>query len=78
MEEFIIGETTKIFSKAIKRYAKLDFQNQLDVSLLLSLETNEDGERVVAYQICNHHQPVKKIKIMDVLVFLIYFKWYSL
>jgi|694.fasta_scaffold22102_19 hypothetical protein len=78
MEEFIIGETTKIFSKAIKRYAKLDFQNQLDVSLLLNLETNEDGERAVAYQVCNHHQPVKKIKIMDVLGVLIDLKGYSL
>jgi hypothetical protein len=78
MEEFIIGETTKIFSKAIKRYAKVDFQNELDVSILLSLENNEEGERSVVYQICYHHQPVKKIKIMDVLCVLIDLKGYSL
>jgi hypothetical protein len=78
MEEFIISETTKIFGKAIKRYAKLDFLNIEDVSILLGLESNEDGERSVSYQICQHHQPVKKVKIMDVLGVLIDLKGYSL
>lgn len=76
MEEFIISETTKIFSKAINRFSKNEKQNPLNTSLLLSL--GEDEEKKVEYQICFEHQPVKKVSIMEVLGVKIDLKGYSL
>lgn len=76
MEEFIISETTKIFSKAINRFAKNEKQNPLNTSFLLSI--GEDEEKKVEYQLCFEHQPVKKISIMEVLGVKIDLKGYSL
>lgn len=76
MEEFIISETTKIFSKAINRFSKNDKQNPLNTSLILSL--GEDEEKKVEYQICFEHQPVRKCSIMEVLGVKIDLKGYSL
>lgn len=84
MEDFIISETSKIFSKAIKRYAKQDGLSEDRVSVLLSLydegEVDEKtGEvvRMVRYSICHDHTPVKQVGIMDVLGVKIDFKMYS-
>ena len=76
MEEFIISETTKIFSKAINRFSKNEKQNPLNTSLILSL--SEDEEKKVEYQICFEHQPVRKLSIMEVLGVKIDLKGYSL
>jgi hypothetical protein len=76
MEEFIISETTKIFSKAINRFSKNDKQEPLNTSLILSL--SEDEEKKVEYQICFEHQPVRKCSIMEVLGVKIDLKGYSL
>lgn len=76
MEDFIISETTKIFSKAINRFSKNDKQNPLNTSILLSLSNDE--EKKVEYQICFDHQPVKKSSIMEVLGVKIDLKGYSL
>jgi hypothetical protein len=36
MEDFILSETRTIFNKAIKRFAKENKKDQLDVSFLLN------------------------------------------
>lgn len=76
MEEFIIGETTKIFSKAILRFAQKEKENSLNTSILLTLGDDENKE--VEYQICFEHIPIKKISIMEVLGVKIDLKGYSL
>lgn len=76
MEEFIIGETTKIFSKAILRFARKEKENSLNTSILLTLGDNENKE--VEYQICFEHIPTRKISIMEVLGVKIDLKGYSL
>lgn len=77
MEEFILSETTKIFSKAIKRYSKKDNVLPQMVSILFSL-VNKDGENELCYEICHHHHPVKIVSIMDILGVKIDLKGYSL
>jgi hypothetical protein len=76
MEEFIIGETTKIFSKAINRFSKNEKQNPLNTSLILSL--SKDEEKNVEYQICFEHQLLRQLSIMEVLGVKIDLKGYSL
>ena len=76
MEEFIIGETTKIFSKAINRFSKNEKQNPLNTSLILSL--SKDEEKKVEYQICFEHQQLRQLSIMEVLGVKIDLKGYSL
>ena len=77
MEEFIINETKKIFSKAIKRFSKDDKVEQEEVSILLYLK-EEDGERQTAYKVCHHHLPVRDSRIMEILGVRIDLKGYSL
>lgn len=77
MEEFIVGETKKIFNKAIKRYSQRDGIHEEFVSILLSLV--DDGEdNVVCYEICHEHHPVRKVSIMDILGVKIDLKGYSI
>ena len=79
MQDFIVSETTKIFSNAIKRFAKDDGLDKKDVSVLLNLvEDTEDGERKVGYKICHNHTPVKDVNIMQILGRLIDLKGYSI
>jgi hypothetical protein len=77
MQEFITSETTKIFSSAIKRYAKEDKIEEKKVSVLLHLADDED-ERKVGYKICHNHSPVKDVSIMQILGRKIDLKGYSL
>lgn len=78
MQDFITSETTKIFSKAIKRYAKDDGLDHENVSVLLKLIPDGDGDRKVGYEICHNHQPVKEVTIMQILGRLIDLKGYSI
>lgn len=83
MQDFITNETKKIFSKAIKRYAKKDGIEEQNVSILLNLidegEIDEKGElvRSVGYRICHNYTPVKSVSIMDILGVKIDLKMYS-
>lgn len=84
MEDFIISETGKIFSKAIKRYAKRDGLSDERVSILLGLydegEIDErTGElvRIVRYDVCHDHTPAERVTIMDVLGVKIDLRMYS-
>ena len=77
MEEFIIGETKKIFSKAIKRFSKKDGIEKENVSILLYLTEGEDG-REVGYKICHNHIPERESKIMEILGVMIDIKGYSM
>lgn len=63
MEDFILSETTLIFNKAIKRFAKEEKKDFLDVSFLLRL--NEEKE--VEYIICHDFSPFRKTTIKEVL-----------
>ena len=62
MEEFIVSETTKVFNKAIKRFAKNDKKEEQDVSLILKLDNNGD----LQYILCNDHKPKKEITIKEI------------
>lgn len=83
MQEFILNETKKIFSKAIQRYAKKDGIEEENVSILLHLfdegEINDKGEleRNVGYKICHNYTPVKSVTIMDILGVKIDLRGYS-
>ncbi len=83
MQDFITNETNKIFSKAIKRFAKKDSIEEDKVSLLLHLfdegEINESGEleRKVGYKICHNYAPVKSVGILEVLGVKVDLKMYS-
>ncbi len=83
MQDFITNETKKIFSKAIKRYAKNDGIEEENVSILLHLfdegELDENGEleRKVGYKICHNYTPVKSVSIMEILGVKIDLKMYS-
>lgn len=83
MQDFITNETNKIFSKAIKRFAKKDSIEEDKVSLLLHLfdegEINEIGEleRKVGYKICHNYAPVKSVGILEVLGVKVDLKMYS-
>ena len=75
MQEIIIAETRKIFTKCIKRYAQKMKIEENEISLLLFLK--EDDKRKVGYKICKHHIPDSEIGIMDVLGVKIDLKMYS-
>ena len=83
MQDFITNETNKIFSKAIKRFAKNDKIEEEKVSLLLHLfdegEINEKGEleRKVGYKVCQNYAPVKSVRILEILGVKIDLKMYS-
>lgn len=76
MQEFIIGESQNIFSKAIKRYAVEAKKENHEVSILLYLK-NVDGEKVDGYKICYNNQPVKEVGIKDILNVKFDIKGYS-
>jgi hypothetical protein len=62
MEEFIVSETTNVFNKAIKRFAKNDKKEEQDVSLILSLDDNGD----IQYVLCHDHKPNREITIKEI------------
>jgi hypothetical protein len=62
MEEFIVSETTSVFNKAIKRFAKNDKKQDQDVSLILRL--NADAE--VQYVLCHDHKPHREVTIKEI------------
>jgi hypothetical protein len=62
MEEFIVSETTKVFNKAIKRFAKNDKKEEQDVSLILKLDNNGD----LQYILCHYHKPNREITIKEI------------
>lgn len=76
MKEFIVSETTKIFNKAIKKFAKEEGKEDNQVSLLLRLVG--EGEREIEYRICHDYQPVKSVGIMQILGVKIDLRGYSL
>jgi hypothetical protein len=63
MEDFILSETRTIFNKAIKRFAKENKKDQLDVSFLLNLTP----EREVGYMYCQDHAPLRETSIKEIL-----------
>lgn len=63
MEEFILSETRTIFNKAIKRFAKENKKDSLDVSFLLNLTPN----REVGYLYCQDHAPLRETNIKEIL-----------
>jgi hypothetical protein len=63
MEEFIIAETSKIFSKGIKRYVKKYNVDEHDVSILLYVKSSED----VGYQIYVNGEFKEEVTIKDIL-----------
>ena len=63
MEEFILSETRTIFNKAIKRFAKENRKDSLDVSFLLNLTP----EREVGYVYCQDHTPLRETNIKEIL-----------
>jgi hypothetical protein len=63
MEEFIISETSKIFSKGIKRYVKKLGVDEHDVSILLYIKSSED----VGYQIYIGGEYKEEVTIKDIL-----------
>jgi hypothetical protein len=77
MQEFIISETTKIFSKAIHKFGQKDNVSPENVSIILYLK-GEGEDREVGYKICHDFIPVKEVTIMDVLGVKFDFKGYSL
>jgi hypothetical protein len=76
MQDFIVSETNKIFNKAIKRISKKEAIETDKVSILLSLEKNEESN--VQYTVCHNYIPVKNVGIMEILGVLIDLKGYSL
>ena len=62
MEEFIVSETTNVFNKAIKRFAKNDKKEEQDVSLILRLDAS--GE--LQYILCHDHKPKREITIKEI------------
>lgn len=73
MQEFIVDETTKIFNKAIKRFAKKEGIEEQNVSILLSL----GEEKNVEYTLCVNYEPKDKLTIKEVLGVKIDLKQYS-
>lgn len=63
MEEFILSETTKIFNKAIKRFAKNDKKEEQNVSFILGLNASEE----VQYILCHDHKPHRETTIKEIL-----------
>lgn len=63
MEDFIVGEATSIFNKAIKRFSNDAKKDPLDVSFILRL----NGERECEYLLCHDYAPVRPTTINEVL-----------
>jgi hypothetical protein len=63
MEEFIVSETSKIFSKGIKRYVDKYKAEIHDVSILLYLQKDEE----VGYQIYLNGNYSEDVTIKDIL-----------
>jgi len=63
MEEFILSETTKIFNKAIKRFAKNDKKESENVSIILGLNMSDE----VQYILCHDHKPHRETTIKEIL-----------
>lgn len=63
MEQFIISETSKIFSKGIRRYAKNYKVEEHDVSILLYIKSAED----VGYLIYVDGEFKEEVTIKDIL-----------
>lgn len=62
MEEFIVSETTNVFNKAIKRFAKNDKKEEQDVSIILKLDNS--GE--LQYVLCHDHKANREITIKEI------------
>jgi hypothetical protein len=74
MEEFIISETSKIFSKGIVKYAKKYKADEHDVSILLYIK----GEDEVGYLVFVNGEFKEEVTIKDILgVKVIDYKGYS-
>jgi hypothetical protein len=74
MEEFIISETSKVFTKGIKRYVEKYNSDMHDVSLLLYSKSKED----VGYQVYVGGDFKEEVTIKDILgVKLMDLKGYS-
>lgn len=74
MEDFIISETSKIFSKGIVKYANKYKVNEHDVSILLFIK----GEDEVGYLVYVQNEFKEEVTIKDILgVKVIDYKGYS-
>lgn len=74
MQEFIVSETSKIFTRGIKRYVEKHKVDLHDVSILLYLQRDEE----VGYQIYVNGSYVEDVTIKDILgVKMIDLKGYS-
>ncbi len=74
MEDFIISETSKIFSKGIVRYANKYKVNEHEVSILLFIK----GEDEVGYLVYVQNEFKEEVTIKDILgVKVIDYKGYS-
>jgi hypothetical protein len=76
MLEFIVNETQKIFTKAIKRYAKDTGGEEDFASILLRLEMIEEDKQVV-YDYCYEGVEQKRSTIKEILNVKIDMKGYS-
>ena len=63
MEDFIVSETSKIFSKGIKRYVDKNKAGLTDVSILLYLQKDEE----VGYQVYVNGSYSEDVTINDIL-----------
>ncbi len=63
MEDFIVSETTKIFSRGIKRYVEKHKVGIHDVSILLYLQNDDE----VGYQIYVNGNYSENVTIKDIL-----------
>lgn len=77
MEEFIINETNKIFTKAINNFSKADKIEKEEVSILMFLK-GEGEEREVGFKVCHHHLPAREVTMMNILGVRIDLKGYSI
>lgn len=62
LEDVIISETTKVFEKAIKRYASENKVTEDRISILLYLINGDD-----TYTLCIDNNPIKDVNIKDIL-----------
>lgn len=63
MLEALIAQVIVIFQKAIKKFARKDVKEPLDVSLLLKL--NEQNQLEI--YVCHSHIPVREVPAKDVM-----------
>jgi hypothetical protein len=62
LEDVIISETTKVFEKAIKRYASENKVTEDRISIILYLINGDDN-----YTLCIDNNPIKDVNIKDIL-----------